>query len=814
MGREFQINQLHQQLQSNQRIAITALEGMGGIGKTELAWEYAQRSLRQKLYPGGICWLRSRDQEIATQIVDFSKSHLGMKPPDDLEAEAQVSFIWQRWPQGEVLIVIDDVTDYELVAPCLPLANPRFNVLFTTRLDFGQSVRSLCLEELDNKSALALLEQLIGQERVQSQLEDAQTLCGWVGNLPLGLELLGRTLAKKPDWSLQKLIERLASKRLEAQVLIATESGMTAQLGVAAALELSWVELNEAEQELACLLGMFAVAPIPWHLVEGCLSDRDKYELEDTRDEGLIKRNLLKRVGQSTYQLHQIVQEFFRLKLLKSFNDEQSIKSAFCKLITDVAQKLEEFSTIDLIEEVRGSIPHLEEAINKWNNHLSDENLLALYEGIGQFYSGRGNFELGLPWYRKCLEHTRQRLGTKHPIIACSLNNLASLLENIGQYEEAEYFYEQALQIRQELLGEEHSDVAESLINLGGLYYNLGQYKEAEPLFEQGLQITRKLFGEEHAEVALALNNLASLYADQGRYLEAEPLYEQALQIRQKLLGGEHPYVAASLCNLALLYVDQGRYLEAEPLYEQALQMRQKLLGGEHPEVAHSLNNLAKLYVDQGRYLEAEPLYEQALQMRQKLLGGEHPYVATSLNNLAKLYAFQGRYEQAEPLYKQALQMRQKLLSEEHPYIALGINNIALLYTDQGRYEEARPLYIQALEMAMKHLDKEHPYVATILNNLADLYANQGRYGEAEPLYEQALQMRKKLLGNEHPDVAASLNTLAALYNNQGRYTEAEPLFVQALEMTQKLLGEEHPNTVKVHRNLDDFRQKVKEMNT
>ncbi|WP_261892327.1 tetratricopeptide repeat protein [Acaryochloris marina] len=775
-------------------MAITAISGMGGIGKTELALQYAIAQLAQEQYPGGFCWLRARDQEIATQIVVFAQTKLGLTLPDGLDEKGLVGYCWGHWREGDVLVVIDDATEFDAVEPYLPPSDPKFKVLLTTRLNLGSSVQSLSVEELDNESALTLLEKLIGQERVQSQLEDAKTLCGWVGNLPLGLELLGRSLVQKPDWSFQKLIERLESRRLEAKALTARESGMTAQLGVAAALELSWVELSETEQALACLLGMFAVAPIPWHLVEGCLSDQDKDDLEDIRDEGLISRNLLKRVEQNTYQLHQIVQEFFRIKLNEDSEREKSLKAAYCKAMVGIAQGINYSPTLDVIAEMSASIPHLEELTRQWIDHLSDDQLIGPYVGIGRFYEWQGNYDLALPWYQKCLEQTQQRFGNEHPYVATSLNNLAALYYNQGRYTDAEPLYVQALEMTQKLLGNEHPDVAQSLNNLAALYDNQGRYTEAEPLYVQALEMYQKLLGNEHLSVAMSLNNLAALYDNQGRYTEAEPLYVQALEMYQKLLGNEHLDVAQSLNNLASLYRNQGRYSEAEPLYVQALEMTQKLLGNEHPDVAQSLNNLAALYDNQGRYTEAEPLYVQALEMRQKLLGNEHPDVAMSLNNLAGLYVNQGRYTEAEPLFVQALEMTQKLLGNEHPYVAQSLNNLAALYDNQGRYTEAEPLYVQALEMRQKLLGNEHPYVASSLNNLASLYRNQGRYSEAEPLYVQALEMTQKLLGNEHPDVAQSLNNLAALYDNQGRYTEAEPLYVQALEMYQKLLGNEHPN--------------------
>ncbi len=384
VGRDQKLTELDQHLQSGDRIAITAVQGMGGIGKTELALQYAIASLNQSAYSGGVCWLRARDQEIATQIVSFAKANLGLFIPDDLEAAEQVVFTWQRWPEGNTLMVIDDVTDYEAIAPYLPPSDPRFKILITTRQNVGASVTSINIEELSETDAITLLKSIVGDDRIESQRSEAEALCQWVGNLPLGLELLGRFLESKPDWAIAKLLERLETKRLAARALIDSKTGMTATVGVAAALELSWAELSEPEQDLACLLGMFAIAPIPWKLVEQCFEDIDSDDLEEWRDEGLRDRSLIKRVGEGTYQLHQVVQEFFREKLAakddegRTLGAKLSLQERFCREMIKVAKSIDDTPTIEQIDRVRGAIAHLEEAYKKWIEYVSDNDLLKI----------------------------------------------------------------------------------------------------------------------------------------------------------------------------------------------------------------------------------------------------------------------------------------------------------------------------------------------------------------------------------------------------------------------------------------------------
>jgi tetratricopeptide (TPR) repeat protein len=669
VGRAEKLEQLHIQLQQNERIAITVIAGMGGIGKTELALQYAIDQKNQGYYPAGLCWLRARDREIATELLTFAQTHLGLSIPEQLEIDAQVRFCWRMWPQGEVLIVLDDVTDYQAIKPYLPPADPRFKLLITTRLDLGSTFQKVPLEELDEDGSIALLESFVGVERVRSQLVDAQALCKWVGYLPLALELLGRFLARKLDWSIDRLLKALENQRLDAKALVKTENGMTGQLGVVAALELSWKELNEVEQELACVLGMFAIAPISWSLVESCQPEVNPDELEEIRDDGLIGHSLLKRVGEGSYQLHQIVQEYFRIKLGERGDRGQTIKANFWQVMVGIAQSIDDTPTIDQIDQITESIAHLEEGVRLWLDSIIDENLIWPFVGIGHFYVSQGIYSFAEPWYKECLEVVRKRLGEEHPDLATSLNNLALL------------------------------------------YYAQGRYEEAEPLYLLALEITKRLLGKEQLHVAMILNNLAELYRSQGKYKKAEPLYLSALMMRKRLLAQDHLTVAQSLNNLAILYCSQGKCKEAEPLYHSALEIYKRLLGEQHPLVATSLNNLAGLYHTQGKYEKAEPLYHSALEMTKRLLGEQHLDTAQSLNNLAQLYYAQGKYEKAEPLYFSALEMRKHLLGEDHPDIAQSLNNLARFYESQKKYQEAEPLYFSALEMYKRILLPSQPKI-------------------------------------------------------------------------------------------------------
>jgi len=670
VGREDAMAQLHEQLQQQERIAITAVvTGMAGVGKTELAIQYALHHKKKSTYPGGICWVGVQAGTVGVQLLEFAKSLLGLFPPEDLNLRGQLDYCWARWqPPGDVLLLLDDVHQYEEIEDYLPPQEQRFKVLITTRQQWlAASFEQLRLSVLSESAALALLESLIGASRLQAELEVGKGLCAWLGYLPLGLELVGRFLKRRSNWTLARMQQQLIDKGLQLSALQDRSDDMTAQRGVEAAFEVSWEALNQPARDLGCFLSLFALAPIPWRLVvERCLSAEDKEELEDIREDELLNLHLLQAVEGEVYQFHPLVRQFFQAKLaLREDGDE--LKRAFCRGMVEEAETIPQDLTKEQVEAVALSIPHIAESATELEQWLEDEDLIPSFEGLGTFYYGQGLYEQAEPWCKQCLEVARRRLGEENPDLATSLNNLAELYKSQGKYEEAELLYLQALQLFKRLLGENHPGVAIFLNNLAVLYRCQGKDEEAEPLHLQALAIAKQALGENHPLFAASLNNLGLLYLSQGKYKEAESLYLQALELWKQLLGENHPNFAQSLDNLAGLYCSQGKYEEAEPLHLQALELWKQLLGERHPNVAQSLNNLAFLYKSQGKYKEAEPLYLQALELRKRLLGANHPDFAQSLNNLAVLYRSQGRDEEAEPLYLQALAIAEKALGENHP---------------------------------------------------------------------------------------------------------------------------------------------------
>ncbi|NES92053.1 MULTISPECIES: tetratricopeptide repeat protein [Okeania] len=155
--------------------------------------------------------------------------------------------------------------------------------------------------------------------------------------------------------------------------------------------------------------------------------------------------------------------------------------------------------------------------------------------------------------------------------------NLKKLAQFYSQeeYKDAEPLLHSALAINEKALGTDHPDIEDSLNNLAALYYSQGKYTKAEPILQRVLTINEKALGTDHPHIVHSLYNLAQIYSEQGRYAEAELLLERALTINEKTFGVKHRNVAHSLKNLADLYYEQGKYKEAELFQQRALDIRE-----------------------------------------------------------------------------------------------------------------------------------------------------------------------------------------------------------------------------------------------
>ncbi|MEO1559888.1 MAG: NB-ARC domain-containing protein, partial [Cyanobacteria bacterium J06632_19] len=338
VGRTNELVKVHQELHqhNNNRVAISAVSGMGGVGKTELAIQYAQKYYDD--YSGGICWLNVRDNNLANEIIQFIQQQMGLEVPqkdnreNPLTLEEQVAWCWGNWQpsEGLVLVILDDVTEYKDIKKLLPRTdNQRFKLLITTRQRrLDTNLVDIPLDILSEDEALSLLRGILGEDdsRIDKELEIAKNLCQWLGYLPLGLELVGRYLVEDADLSIAEMLEELQEERLNNEAINPDsedleDTEITAKLGVKAAFNLTWEKLDDKTREVGELLSLFNSNAIAWEYVES-VSDSLSWKKKDIRNakKQLHGRNVIKRLGEeaASYQVHPLIRQFLQVKLQAS----------------------------------------------------------------------------------------------------------------------------------------------------------------------------------------------------------------------------------------------------------------------------------------------------------------------------------------------------------------------------------------------------------------------------------------------------------------------------------------------------------------
>lgn len=378
------------------------------------------------------------------------------------------------------------------------------------------------------------------------------------------------------------------------------------------------------------------------------------------------------------------------------------------------------------------------------------ENARQLYKQAMELYNA-GRYNEAAPLCERAIAISTNALGPEHSDVALSLNGLGLIYAGKGDYARAEPLYERALGIYSKLSNTAQSqdnrnaatgNVAVTLNNLAELYKNRGEYARAEPLYQRALELCVKLRGNEHSSVANTLNNLADMYRMKGDYARAEPLFRRALAIYVKI-NPEDPDVALAMSNLAAVYAAKGDNARAEPLYLRALAIREKVLGPQHRDVAITLNNLAELYSAQGNSARAAVLLDRALSIHLKL-DPQNPDVAIVLNNLAGLYLLRGDFARAEPLYSRALEINVKALGPDHLEVARSLNNLAAVSHTRGDEARAETLYLRSLAIREKTLGPDNSLVATTLMNLGDLYRAKGDFARAVQFCSRSQEIRER----------------------------------------------------------------------
>lgn len=628
-GRETELAELKAHLRQNgQRgVAIAGAQGMGGVGKTELAVKLAAE-LKDE-YPAAQIFfdLRGFSERPVTTAQALEHAIRALDPemmgrlPETIE-ELQALYL-ARLNGQRALLVWDNVTDAAHVAPLTPPAGCA--MIVTSRLHFTLPGLQACnLEALPPADARQLL------QRIAARLTDAEAdrfaeLCG---RLPLALRLTGSALAERPNIKPEKYAAQFAAKL--AQMELPDE--------IEASFSLSYEFIGRAQpdglqrwwRQLAVFPATFddAAAAAVWQMAsEGKVDDATGVLAE------LIRYSLVDYDAASErYELHDLARVFADSRMEEEEHAAAQLRHAqhFCGVLAEAGKLYlaggeQVKAGLALFDHERSNIVvGMAWAAGQLEANQQAAELCVEYPNIGGYVINlRLHSREWIRWLEKQLAAARQL--HQREMEGNALGNLGLAYTALCEPDKAIEFHEQDLAIRREI-GNRHSEGG-PLGNLGLAYANLGEPHKALEFYEQALLIDREI-GDRRGEGA-TLNNLGNVYQDLGELHKAIEFYEQALVINREI--GDRRAESYVLGNLGIAYKDLGAPRKAIEFLKQCLEVNREI-ADRYGEGA-ALWNTAQLLISLGAYGRAIECAEAALEILEEI---EDPHAAMVREQLAE----------------------------------------------------------------------------------------------------------------------------------------------------------------------------------
>jgi tetratricopeptide (TPR) repeat protein len=673
VGREDEMRSLAKMLVPGSGATVgvhAAVQGMGGVGKTQLAIEYAFRY--GNLYRGGVFWLNfAKEEEIITEVAacggheaESIPNWNAMKPPDQAKI---VQKLWHESDQPRLLI-FDNAEDPALVEKWRP-KHGRCSVLITCRRDewpAKMGVKPLPIETLPREKSLELLAE--ARSSIANNTKDRETadkICDLLGDLPLALTVAAAYLKKYKNDSLAEYLEALSSQPAIKDSSLEKE--------ISACFAVSFNKLDPANptdalaHKLFYLAAFFAPVSINGSLLAGSAglnyTKREERHQADDALSRLQELGLIKQEPDSRLLLHRLLREFARQNPPQDMNSEAAF-TAVCESLNDFGVQEYETGLPHALAQERGHFRYVAIEVEHDNPEFAARlhNLLGLNgKVLALFLEAKVDAE-------KAVALAEVVHGLNHAFVASCINNLAAVLQSLGKLAEARANYERALKIDEIAYGPDHPAVAIQLNNLGSLLLDMGDFPGARNYLERARRIDEAIYGPDHPKIITELNNLGLVLRQLGDLAGARTNFERALKIAETSYGSDHPNVATLLSTLGLVLTDLGDLEGARANFQRGLKIDEAIYGLHHPKVAIRLNNLGLVLKKLGDLEGARNNYERALMIDQVSYGPNHFEVAINLSNLGMVLQSLGDVPGARANFERALQIFKNALGDNHPH--------------------------------------------------------------------------------------------------------------------------------------------------
>jgi tetratricopeptide (TPR) repeat protein len=724
-----------------ERFPLFAIEGLGGIGKTELLARFIDKLSIDK---DKILWLECTSESKFESFIEQSGYGDLLKIPDKSPL-AVYSGLLSLIERDQKIIFLDnyhsllDLTFSEFISfSANKLQNAKI-ILITKTEPFitGVQIPSIVIEGL-TKDAIEYARKLKASQKDKFSGIDENDLaivCETTEGHPLAIQLSLQLMTY--GLSTNSLIEGIIQykKRKDVESLIKR-------------LFLEVYENASTSIEERELLQKFSVfkKKVKKEAIEYLIDGKNiSVSISNLIDKFLISFN------HGHYSTHPLIREFCH-ELLENKEGIHKMAASFY-----ISHRLE---ILD---------PSLEEQIFY---HLTQSNQWEQFrkevDAKGRQFILEGQYGL----LKDAIKDLKEK-GIERPFYNILLGDIA---EKRGDWQEADTFFHKCQEQDTEIQSK-----AEGILKSGEILFRKGNYTAALTYFEKALDFSKAMALKK--EEARALNDIGLVFMMFGETKKTEEMSYASLTIRERL--GDKEDIATSLHNISIFLSEKGRYNEALAMEYRSLNIKKDI--GHKSGIADSFLNISSILLATKRSEEAEKVSKDCLKLRTEI--GDKNGVAECFFVIGGILMDKGRYEEALKVYKNALVIKKEI--GDINGISVSLNNIGTVLLNKDDYNAARKVFDESLEIAEKIGHKAS--IATSLNNIALVLQNQNEYTKAIELNKKCINIYQEI--RNIPKLAISLSNLGGLYANNSlkQYDEALYFLFYSLSLF---------NSMEIHENL------------
>jgi Tetratricopeptide repeat len=825
------------------------LSGLGGVGKTQLAADYALTEFRDGRLDV-LVWIAAATRQA---VVDgYARAAVELLGSERDEHAAQRFLSWlQASPSRPVcrwLVVLDDLSDPMDLTGLWPPACPDGRTVVTTRRR-DAALTGLGRRRVDvgvftpAEAAAALREALVERDHPAQDDVQIRALATELGFLPLALSQAAAYIADA-GIGIADYRARLADRaRLLADLLPRPtrvgqgEAGDTLPDGQVATVAATWsLSVERADQlhpqglahlmlQLVAVLDpngipqavvtsapalqyltanrtspLEAMIPVELDAPGRAAPARGEVDAEDAVAalRALHRLSLVEHTldqPNTAIRVHQLVQRT-TYEALTVASQEQLVRTVADALLT-VWPGLE--NDTGFVQALRANAATLDRAPDR-ALHTPDVHMVLFRVGFslgdaGQAAAARDHFQA------LCARST-QLLGPNHPDTLAARSHVAQWRGEAGDAVGAVSDLTELLPELERALGQDHPDILTARGNLAGWRGQSGDTAGAAAAYAELLPELVRVQGPDYPDTLTARSQLVQWRGRAGDVAGAVSDLTELLKDLMRVMSPDHPYVLNARSNLADWRGQAGDVVGAVGALTELLKDQTRVLGPDHPHTLITRSQLAQGRGRAGDVVGAVGALTELLKDQTRVLGPDHPHTLTTRGNLAAWRGRAGDAAGAVSAFTDLLPDMVRVLGPDHPHTLAAASNFAQWRGKAGDAVGAVNAFADLLPELVRVLGPDHPHTLLTRGNFAQYQEEAGDAVGAVSALTELLKDQTRVLGPEHPETLATRANLAGLWGRMGDAAEAARALAELLDDQIRVLGPDHPHNVHVREGL------------